>query len=123
MITKWLALTVVLALCGCSSSQQGQISQSDRFAWDGLGRDPNLPAMKRGRTNTGEARPASAAELARLHSQEGMSRHGQTDAEEHARISRLMVICRGCDLASTEVNRTNLPTSPTPNRRTSEVAQ
>ena len=140
MMTKWLVLLVALALCGCSSSPQGQISrgqvsqgqvsqgrvsQPPRLAWDGLGRDPNLPAMKWGRTKTGEANLTSEAELAKLHpySPEWVSLRGQIDAEEQARISKLMVICRGCNLASVEADRINLTPLPTPNRRTTEAVR
>ena len=123
MMTKWLVLFVVLALCGCSSSQQAQVSQPHRFAWDGLGRDPNLPVMKRAHTAAGASKLASEAELARLRPDlpEWAARFGSIDAEEHARISKLLIICRGCDLASTEADRKNLPPSPSPNRRTAEA--
>ena len=123
MITKWLVLSVVLALCGCSSSQQVQVSQPHRFAWDGLGRDPNLPVMKRTRTKTDQPKLVSEAELAKLrpYSPEWVTLLGAIDAEEHARISKLMVICRGCELASIEANRI-IPSPPlTPNPRTKEA--
>jgi hypothetical protein len=116
MITKWLALSVVLALCGCSSSQQVQFSQPHRFAWDGLGRDPNLPATKRTRTKIDEAKPASQnrdAELAKLRqfSREWVTLLQAIEAEDDARISKLMVICRGCELASREVSPSPSPRS------------
>jgi hypothetical protein len=109
MITKWLLLSVVLALCGCSSSQQVQVSQPHRFAWDGLGRDPNLPVTKRIRTKADEPKPASQnrdAELAKLRqfSREWVTLLQAIEAEDDARISKLMIICRGCELASREVS-------------------
>jgi hypothetical protein len=108
MITKWLLLSVVLALCGCSSSQQVQVSQPHRFAWDGLGRDPSLPVTKRIRTKVDEPKPASQnrdAELAKLRqfSREWVTLLQAIEAEDDARISKLMIICRGCELASREV--------------------
>jgi len=118
MITKWLVLSVVLALCGCSSSQQVQLSQPHRFAWDGLGRDPNLPVTKRTRTKTEEPKPTSQnrdAELAKLRqfSREWVTLLEAIDAEDDARISKLMIICRGCELASREV-------SPSPSLRSKQ---
>lgn len=106
---KWLVLSVVLALCGCSSSQQVQVSQPHRFAWDGLGRDPNLPVTKRTRTKADEPRPVSQnrdAELANLRqfSREWVTLLQAIEAEDDARISKLMIICRGCELASREVS-------------------
>jgi hypothetical protein len=128
MITKWLALSVVLALCGCSSSQQVQFSQPHRFAWDGLGRDPNLPATKRTRTKIDEAKPASQnrdAELAKLRqfSREWVTLLQAIEAEDDARISKLMVICRGCELASRDVSRISQSPSLTSRQRTTEAAR
>ena len=118
MITKWLVLSVVLVLCGCSSSQQVQLSQPHRFAWDGLGRDPNLPVTRRTRTKTDEPIPAGQnrdAELAKLRqfSQEWVTLLQAIYAEDDARISKLMIICRGCELASREV-------SPSPSLRSNQ---
>lgn len=123
MTTKWLVLSVVLALGGCSSSQQVQVSQPHRFAWDGLGRAPHLPVKKPTRTKAEEPKLLSEAELAKLHpySPEWVALRSVIDAEEHARISKLMLICRGCELASNDANRTSPSPSLTPNRRTTEA--
>jgi hypothetical protein len=123
MTTKWLVLSVVLALGGCSSSQQVQVAQPHRFAWDGLGRDPYLPVRKPTRTKADEPKLLSEAELAKLHpySPEWVALRSVIDAEEHARISKLMLICRGCELASNDANRTSPSPSLTPNRRTTEA--
>src|SRR5689334_6677706 len=98
MIAKWLVLLVVLALCGCSSSQQVQVSQLHHFAWDGLGRDPNLPVTKRTRMRAEEPKPISEnrdAELAKLRpfSLEWVTMLQAMNAEDDARISKLIVIC------------------------------
>ena len=123
MTTKWLVLSVVLALGGCSSSQQVQISQPHRVAWDGLGRDPHVPVKKRTRTKTEEPNLLSEAELAELrpYSPEWVALRSAIDAEEQARISKLMVICTGCEVASNDANRTSPLPSPAPNRRTTEA--
>src|SRR5438094_1344996 len=118
MITKWLVLSVVLAVCGCSSSQQVLVSEPHRFAWDGLGHDPNLPVTKRTRTKTEEPKPTSQnrdAELAKLRqfSREWVTLLEAIEAEDDARISKLMIICRGCELASREV-------SPSPSLRSKQ---
>ena len=125
MIAKWLVLSAVLALGGCSSSQQVQVSQPHHFAWDGLGRDPNLPVTKRTRTKTEEPKPTREnreAELAKLRpfSREWVNLLQAIDAEDDARISKLMIICRECDLAGRDVSRI----SQSPSRqRTTEVAR
>jgi hypothetical protein len=128
MITKWLVLSAVLALCGCSSSQQVQVSQPRRFAWDGLGHNPNLPLTKRTRAKTEEPKPISEsrdAELAKLRpfSREWVTLLKVIDAEDDARISKLMIICRGCELAGREANRINPSPSLAPNQRTTEVVR
>lgn len=125
MIAKWLVLSAVLALGGCSSSQQVQVSQPHHFAWDGLGRDPNLPVVKRTRTKTEEPKPTREnreAELAKLRpfSREWVNLLQAIDAEDDARISKLMIICRGCDLAGRDVSR--IGQSPS-RQRTTEVAR
>jgi len=128
MIAKWLVLSAVLTLCGCSSSQQVQVSQPHHFAWDGLGRDPNLPVTKRTRTKTEEPKSISEnrdAELAKLRpfSLEWVNLLQAIDAEDDARISRLIVICRGCELASRDVSRISQSPSLTSRQRTTEAAR
>jgi hypothetical protein len=128
MITKWLVLSVVLTLCGCSSSRQVQVSQPHRFAWDGLGRDPNLPVTTRTRAKAEGPKPISEnrdAELAKFRpfSREWVNLLQAIDAEDDARISKLMIICRGCELASREANRIDPSSSLTPNQRTTEAVR
>ena len=103
-----LFLPVVLALCGCSSGQQAWIAQPHRLvAWDGLGRDPALPAVKRAHTkpekpkseiqekSKTEDREAALAGL-REYSREWAAVRKAIDAEEDARLAKILVICRGC---------------------------
>jgi hypothetical protein len=126
MIPKWLVLTAVLGLCGCSSSQPIQFSQPYRLAWDGLGRDPNLPVTKRTRTTTepvsrtSESRDAELAKL-RPFSREWVAMLQAIDAADDARISKLMIICRGCELASRDRDRITSSSPSTSNRQTTEV--
>lgn len=126
MIAKWLMLSAVLGLCGCSASPPVQFSQPHRLAWDGLGRDPNLPATKRMRTRTEPAGPTSAgrdAELAKLRpfSREWVTLLEAIDAADDARVSKLMIICRGCELASRDQDRIPSSSPSTSNRKTTEV--
>jgi hypothetical protein len=102
-----VALAGMLTLCGCSSSQQVWVSQpqSSYFAWDGLGRDPNLPAIKRSRRMPEQAKKSAddydsdEAELAGLreYSREWVVARKALDAKEDARLAKVLVICRGCD--------------------------
>ena len=126
MIPKWLVLSAVLGLCGCSSSQPVQFSQSDRLAWDGLGRDPNLPVPKRTRTRIEQASSKSEsrdAELAKLRpfSREWVTLLEAIGADDDARISKLMIICRGCELASRDQDRIPSSSPSTSKRQTTEV--
>src|SRR5690349_731432 len=128
MIAKWLVLSAVLALCGCSSNQQVEVSQPRHFAWDGLGRDPNLPVTKRTRATAEQPKAlgeSKAAELAKLRpfSREWVNLIEAIGAEDDARISKLMIICRGCDLASRDASRISQYSSPTSRQRTTEVAR
>ena len=93
------------------------------IAWDGLGRDPHVPVKKRTRTKTEEPKLLSEAGLAELrpYSPEWIALRSAIDAEEQARISKLMVICTGCEVASNDANRTSPLPSPAPNRRTTEA--
>src|SRR5437764_1482952 len=110
MTTRWLVLPILLALCGCSSTQHFWIAQPHRslVAWDGLGRDPNLPPTKRTRTKlkklSSAEQPKSAyenreAELAglRKYSREWVALRTAINAEEDARIAKILIICRGCE--------------------------
>ena len=115
MKTSWLVLLpVVFALCGCSSSRQVWVTQPPHslVGWDGLGRNPNLPAIRRARTKPEKPRLASEseetasaiekkeAELAGLrpYSREWVTLRRDIDAAEDARIAKILMICRGCEI-------------------------
>lgn len=115
MTTRWIfLLPVVLALCGCSSSRQVWLAQPhpSLVAWDGLGRDPALPPIKRARTKPEKSNPQNEnkgtesaienreVELARLptYSREWVALRREIDAEEDARIAKILIICRGCEV-------------------------
>jgi hypothetical protein len=109
MTRRSLFLPVVLALCGCSSGQQAWVARphGSLVAWDGLGRDPTLPAVKRALTKSekpkseiqakskNEDRTAELAGL-REYSREWAAVRKAIDAEEDARVANILVICRGC---------------------------
>jgi hypothetical protein len=118
MTTRWMVLLpVVLALCGCSSSRQVWIVQPhpSLVAWDGFGRDPTLPPIKRARTKAEKPKPESEdketesaiqareAKLAGLptYSREWVALRKEIDAEEDARLAKILIICRGCDVPIT----------------------
>ncbi|MBI5262052.1 MAG: hypothetical protein HY852_09585 [Bradyrhizobium sp.] len=89
-----------LALAGCAASPSIQSfnssSQAPRYAWDGAGEDPNQPRHS-GAAPSSAARRASperAKELATLPSDSGG--RVRDEAEQEARLSRALVICRGC---------------------------
>lgn len=96
-------LPIMLTLCGCSSSRQAWVAQprGSLVAWDGLGRDPNLPAIRRTHTKSdqpkseNENREAALAGL-REYSREWVAVRKAIDAEEDARLAKILVICRGC---------------------------
>jgi hypothetical protein len=120
MTTRWIVLPVVFALCGCSSSRQVWVTQphGSLVAWDGLGRDPILPPIKRARTKpekpkleseskeTESAIESREAELARVptYSREWVALRKAIDAEEDTRLAKILIICRGCDVPITPAN-------------------
>jgi hypothetical protein len=113
MTTRWIVLPVVFALCGCSSSRQVWVTQPHNsiVGWDGLGRDPTLPPIKQARTKSEKPKPESKSkeiesmvearevELARLpiYSREWVALRKAIDAEEDARLGKILIICRGCN--------------------------
>jgi hypothetical protein len=128
MKLKWLALLpAVLALGGCGASQQVRLAQSQGIAWDGQGRDPNLPAISRGRVKTEKPEAANEgreAELAGLpeYSREWVAVRKVMDTEEDARLSKLLVICRGCGSANSEINRVSQSATTTPDGRMTQYS-
>ena len=130
MPTRWLVLSVVLALCGCSSSQQVWVAQPhhSHVAWDGLGRDPNLPVIKRTRAKPGQPKSQiedREAELAKVRqfSREWVALRQVIDAEEDARIAKILVICRGCGTTSSETDQASASPLLGPNPRTTEATK
>lgn len=77
-----------------------------------MGRDPTLPPIKRARTKPEKSKPDNEnkdtksaietreAELARLptYSREWVALRRTIDAEEDARIAKILIICRGCEV-------------------------
>ncbi len=131
MTTRWLAiLAAVLALCGCSSSQQIWTTQpppthGPHVAWDGLGRDPNLPAIKRARSKPEKPKSANEdreAELVGLreYSREWVAVRKAIDAEEDARLAKILIICRGCEDPGNETHQMKQSRSLTSGRQAAE---
>jgi hypothetical protein len=95
-----------LVLSGCASAPPP--SKSGRFAWDGLGQDPNrLIRHKRRPTATGALTavpkaPEPNAERDRVlatlrpYSAAWWAVQDEIDAEEQRRIKAKLVICRSC---------------------------
>jgi hypothetical protein len=115
MKMRWLAVLLSgFELCGCSSSRQVWVAQSHHsiVGWDGLGRNPDLPAIKRARsqpekpqlasesTETASAIEKKEAELAGLrpYSHEWVTLRRDIDAAEDARIAKILMICKGCEI-------------------------
>ena len=126
MMVRWLVLQLLwLSLCGCSSGQQVWVAQRHRsfaFWYGGDGHHPSLPPA--GQIHDQSPKPKSAedeksriedrsaierkeAELDRLpkYSREWVALRKQIDDEEDARLTKILVICRGCETASSEPDR------------------
>jgi hypothetical protein len=131
METRWLVLLpVALTLWGCSSGQRLAVTQPPYrpLAWDGLGRDPNVPAIKPARTRPRTQKAANdnrETELAGLreYSREWVVLRTAIDAEEDARISKLLVICEGCGTSSDEARQPSHSVSLTRQRNTDPVRE
>jgi hypothetical protein len=108
---RWSAFVpVLLGLCGCSSSppvQLAHVSPHRIVTWAG----PVRPsAVKRAQVKPFQPKAidrSREAELAALpkHSPEWWSVHDAIEAEEDARLGKILVICRGC-LDPTSVEHT-----------------
>lgn len=125
MAARSLVLQLIwLALCGCSSGQQVWTGKYNTFYpyWDGRDRNLNPPITrlvhaKSQRTKSAEEQTSTIesrlaienreAELDRLpkYSPEWVALRKRIDAEEDARIARILVICRGCEIASSKPNQ------------------
>src|SRR5512139_2456588 len=80
-------LLLSLALAGCAASPQARLASDPafkpaRYAWDGAGEDPNQLASEPSRSARSAVRSSQA--------QDGM------DADQDTRLSRSLVICKGC---------------------------
>jgi hypothetical protein len=84
---------------GCASAQA---PVSGRFAWDGLGQDPNKPLRHAKRMMRLPAKPDPNAERKKvLNTLEPYSAawwivHDEIEAEEQRRVNNKIVICRAC---------------------------
>ena len=132
-MTKWLVIpAAALALCGCSSSQQiwtmqASPTQGRRVAWDGLGRsrDPNLYVIKQARSKPEKPKSANEnreAELAGLreYSREWVALRNAIDAEEDARLAKILIICRGCEDLESKTRQIKQSSSLTPRQQAAE---
>jgi len=123
MTVRWPVLQLVwLSLCACSSSQQTWVPQpSGSFAYwhSRIGDHSNHPVRRRshyrGQTqNLGQAQTFKADEKPKIddrraieqdeaeldtvpkYSREWVTRRKQIDAEEDARVTKILRICSGC---------------------------
>lgn len=99
LMTRCFALaSALLVLFVCSSSQPARIAQARVLAGSGSDR----PATVK-RTQATSEKPVSASQNAqarlaalRAHSPEWWTVLGEIEAEENARLARVLVICNGC---------------------------
>lgn len=81
-------LLLSLALAGCAAAPQARLAADPvtpaRYAWDGAGEDPNRPKL---------AAAPSRAPRAESHGDRTVD---ATEADQDARFSRSLVICKGC---------------------------
>ena len=102
MVFRYLIITIIISgslVSGCASPPPPVVG---KFAWDGLGQDPN----KRIRQHRLVKEPASAPDsnterqsvLATLrpYSAEWVALYNQIEAEEDRRLKIKLVICHGC---------------------------
>jgi hypothetical protein len=118
----WLVfLPVVFALGGCCSSRPVWVTQphGSLVGSDGFSRNPSVPATKRARAElekpplASESKETEAAiqkkeaELAGLrpYSREWVMLRRDIDAAEDARITKILMICKGCEFASAQSKR------------------
>jgi hypothetical protein len=97
-------LLLSLALAGCAAAPQARLASDpvfspQRYAWDGAGEDPNQPRLA---SNPSRYSPVAAGSY---EAQEGI------EADQDARVSRSLVICRGC-----------LPSQPTEDTRLAKAS-
>lgn len=91
----------VLSLFSCCA--YAQPAQRHKIAWDGLGRDPNLPPVtshakniSAGHPDDPNAKRQNMIAALRPYSQAWWVVHDEIEAENDRRISSRLVICQGC---------------------------
>jgi predicted secreted hydrolase len=100
-MTRRSALVVLLlVLCGCSSSQPARLAQAPHRVVASVGSD-RLQAVKRTQAKSEKPKPVDRsreAELASLpkHSPEWWAVRNAIEAEEDAKLAKILVICKGC---------------------------
>lgn len=95
-----------MTLSGCASGPQ----PAGRIAWDGTGRDPNLPEVRQRGPHVAAATPKkdpTAEEDALLASLEPRSpewsaAQRKIDANRDKRLATKLIICRGCSVSVTK---------------------
>jgi hypothetical protein len=110
MLKSITVVLVAFTLGGCAMADYGSRVRlpENSLAWDGLGQDPDeAPAPARQKIATKKhTDPASAmasmrdddAALAAVpkYSKEWVALHATLEAKEDAKLTRDMIICRGC---------------------------
>ena len=90
-MTRWLALVpVLLVLCVCSSSQSVRLAQARVVGWAGPDRPPAVKAEPVDRNR--ETKLAALPD----HSAEWWAVLNAIEAEEDARLAKILIICKGC---------------------------
>ena len=121
MTVRWFVLPLLwLPLCGCSSGQQVWVApphSSFAYSRGSDGDPPNLAPARQGHHKSHRPQPAERAksiiedrstikreeaelELLPKYSHEWVVLRTRIDADEDARVAKILVICRGCETAS-----------------------
>ncbi len=103
IIKHFLLLTVTLALAGCVTADVTTTGDHGAYAWDGLGRNPNLQVRVGKRISFQTVvETSSVSDKTRLlatlpeHSSRWWAAKDTIEREMDAKLARAMVICRGC---------------------------
>ncbi|MDD1519209.1 hypothetical protein DCG74_35550 [Bradyrhizobium sp. WBAH42] len=94
-------MTAISAACLLTGCATGPLTRSRAIAWDGLGRNPNLPYMARRMTSSpipyehNKERERVLIDL-RPYSEAWWAVHDEIEAENDRQLSRKLVICHGC---------------------------
>nr|WP_194406450.1 hypothetical protein [Bradyrhizobium sp. CCBAU 53351] len=94
-------MTAIGAACLLTGCATAPLKPNCAIAWDGLGRNPNLPYTARRVTSSPIAyehnKERETVLLAlRPHSEAWWAVHDEIEAENDRRLSRKLVICHGC---------------------------